>query len=125
MVDTIPVLPSSDLDVTVRFFEALGFHPGALYPGEYLVMTGPDGIELHFFAARHPVDPARNDHGCYVRLAAASDSQELYQRWAQPATEEGGRIGAPTDTDYGLREFALLDPDGNLIRVGGRLSEAS
>jgi hypothetical protein len=24
----------------------------------------------------------------------------------------------PTDTDYGLREFALVDPSGNLYRVG-------
>jgi hypothetical protein len=26
--------------------------------------------------------------------------------------------GAPEDTDYGLREFALVDPHGNLLRVG-------
>ena len=24
----------------------------------------------------------------------------------------------PADTDYGLREFALVDPNGNLLRVG-------
>jgi hypothetical protein len=24
----------------------------------------------------------------------------------------------PTDTDYGLRELALVDPSGNLLRVG-------
>jgi hypothetical protein len=29
--------------------------------------------------------------------------------------------GAPVDTDYGLREFALVDPDGNLIRIGSQL----
>jgi hypothetical protein len=26
--------------------------------------------------------------------------------------------GPPQDTDDGLREFALVDPDGNLVRVG-------
>jgi hypothetical protein len=27
-------------------------------------------------------------------------------------------LDATLDTDYGLREFALVDPSGNLIRVG-------
>ena len=26
--------------------------------------------------------------------------------------------GEPAETDYGLREFALVDPDGNLVRIG-------
>jgi hypothetical protein len=28
---------------------------------------------------------------------------------------------APVDTDYGLREFAVVDPSGNLVRVGSPL----
>ncbi len=24
----------------------------------------------------------------------------------------------PSDTEYGLREFALVDPSGNLLRIG-------
>jgi hypothetical protein len=30
----------------------------------------------------------------------------------------GSRLDAPVDTDYRMREFALVDPSGNLIRVG-------
>jgi hypothetical protein len=33
-----------------------------------------------------------------------------------PAT--GSRLEPPEDTDYGIREFALIDPSGNLLRVG-------
>ncbi|WP_269142658.1 hypothetical protein [Georgenia yuyongxinii] len=33
-----------------------------------------------------------------------------------PAT--GSRLVAPTDTDYGMREFAVVDLSGNLMRVG-------
>ena len=36
--------------------------------------------------------------------------------------ETGSRLMAPNDTDYGLREFALVDKSGNLIRVGSPLS---
>ncbi len=35
-----------------------------------------------------------------------------------PAT--GSRIVAPVDTDYGMREFAVVDRSGNLIRVGSQ-----
>jgi hypothetical protein len=28
---------------------------------------------------------------------------------------------APTDTDYGLREFAVVDRSGNLLRIGSDL----
>ena len=35
-----------------------------------------------------------------------------------------GRLhGAPEDSDYGLREFALVDPDGNLLRIGSFIAD--
>jgi hypothetical protein len=51
------------------------------------------------------------------------DAGALYGEWdavgvaADPKT--GSRLqGPPVDTDYGMREFALVDPSGNLVRVG-------
>ena len=36
----------------------------------------------------------------------------------------GSRLqGPPVDTDYRMREFALVDPSGNLIRVGSHSSD--
>jgi len=32
-----------------------------------------------------------------------------------------GRLAPPENTDYGLREMALTDPDGNLLRMGSEL----
>jgi len=46
----------------------------------------------------------------------------LYEEWAalriphDAAT--GSRLIAPVDTDYGMREFALVDRSGNLLRIG-------
>jgi hypothetical protein len=34
----------------------------------------------------------------------------------------GSRLQAPVDTDYGMREFALVEPSGNLVRVGSPVS---
>jgi len=46
----------------------------------------------------------------------------LYDAWntigipTDPTT--GSHLQGLVDTDYGMREFALVDPSGNLARVG-------
>jgi hypothetical protein len=63
---------------------------------------------------------------CYLRL---DDADRLYEEWdavgveSDPAT--GSRLMAPSDTDWGMREFALVDPNGNLLRIGseGKLED--
>ena len=75
-------------------------------------------IELHFFP-KPDVDPLTTDFGCYLRVA---DADALYRDWDAVGVEHdartGSRLVAPVDTDYGMREFALVDPNGNLLRVG-------
>ncbi len=44
------------------------------------------------------------------------DADALYREWAGAGV--GGRLQAPSATDYGLTEGAHIDPDGNLIRFG-------
>jgi hypothetical protein len=39
-----------------------------------------------------------------------------------PRDEATGSRLAPVDTGYGIREFALVDPSGNLVRVGSPLA---
>jgi hypothetical protein len=53
---------------------------------------------------------------------SVADADALYAEWeavgvpADPST--GSRLMPLCDTDYGMREFALVDKSGNLIRVG-------
>jgi hypothetical protein len=55
-----------------------------------------------------------------------ADADALHDDWQRfgvdhdPAT--GSRLVPPMDTDYGMREFALVDPSGNLIRLGSPLA---
>jgi catechol 2,3-dioxygenase-like lactoylglutathione lyase family enzyme len=115
----IPVLPARDLAATLAFYERLGFveqgSPWQTY--RYLIVVR-EPHELHFYEDPG-VDPLRTSAGCYLRVA---DADALHAEWAQvgirrdPAT--GSRLVAPTTTDYGMREFALVDPNGNLLRVG-------
>ena len=100
--------------------ERLGFEMRGAPPETYgylIVGRGPM-IELHFWESPE-VDPLTTDHSCYVRVA---DADALYAEWeavgvpADPST--GSRLMAPCETDYGMREFALVDKSGNLVRVG-------
>jgi catechol 2,3-dioxygenase-like lactoylglutathione lyase family enzyme len=113
----VPILPSRDLDETRMFYERLGFRmSGDIYDG-YMLLSR-EAAELHFFLKRD-VDPLTTDFSCYLRVDSAD---ALYEEWAalriphDAAT--GSRLIAPVDTDYGMREFALVDRSGNLLRIG-------
>jgi catechol 2,3-dioxygenase-like lactoylglutathione lyase family enzyme len=106
----IPTLPARSIDETVAYYGRLGFELKARYPGEqeYAILRRDDA-ELHFY--EFPVDPKQNLAGCYLRIA---DAAALYEEWH--SVED---IVQPlTDTDHGLREFAVSDPNGNLLRIG-------
>jgi catechol 2,3-dioxygenase-like lactoylglutathione lyase family enzyme len=115
----IPQLPTDDFDATSQFYGRLGFVERARWPNEYLIIDR-EGLELHFWFAGS-VDPLKNDFSCYVRFDKASEARDLYDTWAAAGLEEED-LRAPTATDYGLLEFALIDPHGNLMRIGGSLS---
>jgi catechol 2,3-dioxygenase-like lactoylglutathione lyase family enzyme len=113
-------MPSRNLRETLEFYERLGFEMRGAPPETYgyLIIGRGRAIELHFWESPE-VDPLTTDHSCYVRIA---DADALYAAWeavgvpADPST--GSRLMPPGETDYGMREFALVDKSGNLVRVG-------
>ncbi len=121
----IPIFPSSGFDGTIAFYSHFGFAETARHGDEYLIVEHPSGIELHFYGGG-TVKPRTNDHAAYVRFQSVETLDQLYARWNglgnTPAfSRVAGKIGrlhAPVDTDYGLREFAVIDHDGNLLRLG-------
>jgi hypothetical protein len=123
----IPIFPSSDLAATAAFYTYIGFHETGRFGDHYLTLVHDDnGMELHFYGAGK-VKPKANDHAAYVRFDTADEATALHTRWSGITNSPGfsrvagkiGRLVKITDTDYGLREFALLDLDGNLLRIGG------
>jgi catechol 2,3-dioxygenase-like lactoylglutathione lyase family enzyme len=115
--DTIPILASRDVDETAAFYLRLGFEVVARYDdfgGPYLLLRR-DEVELHFVEDAD-VDPARNDGACYLRVV---DAQGIYDEWARLALDAVRPIG---DKPWGMREFAVVDPSGNLLRIGTPLS---
>jgi len=118
-----PVLPVRDVIAALAHYQRLGFstdaygeNDGDAGPGYGFVCLGP--VELHL--SRTPaLDPAANTSACYVYV---SDADALHAEWAAGGVP--GRLTAPEDTPYGLREFAHVDPDGNLLRIGSELPPA-
>jgi hypothetical protein len=118
----VPILPSRDLRETLGFYERLGFANRGAPPEEWdYLIIGRGGVELHFYAAPD-VDPLTTSASCY---AFVDDAQALHDEWHAVGVPRdaatGSRLVAPMDTDYGLREFAVVDPSGNLVRVGSPL----
>ena len=86
------------------------------------MILGRGGIELHFIAAPS-TDPPTNAASCFLFVP---DADRLYLDWqgigiaADPDT--GSRLEAPMTTDYGMREFVVVDQSGNRVRVGSALA---
>jgi catechol 2,3-dioxygenase-like lactoylglutathione lyase family enzyme len=112
----IPLLPSRSIAKTVEFYRALGFDGGAheADPGYAILRRGP--VELHFF--NHPeLVPAQSAFGCYIRVG---DVETIHQAFSTASLPAKGipRIDPLATKPWGMREFAVVDPDGNLLRIG-------
>ena len=117
-VGAFPILPARDLLETRRFYERLGFSTVGWWPdkfGGYAIVTR-DALQMHFF--RFPeLDPASTYAKCYWRVA---EVDALYAE----IVRAGVTASRPEDKPSGMREFALSDPNGTLVRVGQPLSTA-
>lgn len=112
----IPTLPSRSVAETVKFYERLGFEGKILGAGDsYAILTrGP--VELHFFTHNDLV-PAESSFGCYIRVL---DVERIYNDFAAARLPRMGipRMDVLERKPWGMREFAIVDPDGNLLRIG-------
>lgn len=121
-----PVLASTDLGRSIRFFESLGFavtfqnDPSA--PRYAAVVR--DAVELHLQWAR-PEDLPTGDRPVF--RIAVTGVDELHAELAAAGTltpENNGRSpwASPKDTSWGTREFHLRDPDGNGLQFYAELA---
>ncbi|MFN0130687.1 MAG: bleomycin resistance protein [Verrucomicrobiales bacterium] len=114
----IPILPSRSLSDALAFYRRLGFDGEIHGFGDYAILRRRT-VEIHFFAHRE-LRPEESNAACYIRVA---DVESLYRDFALADLPRRGipRQDKLEDKPWGMREFAIVDPDGNLIRIGQTL----
>lgn len=111
----IPKLPMRDRAATREYYTGrLHFTVLGEYP-DYLILSR-DQVELHFFLFEG-LDPLENYGQAYIRTGQID---ELYQTLLREKTEIHPN-GHLQTKPWGQREFALLDPDNNLLTFGQRV----
>jgi len=112
LTDINPKLPMRDKSATRHYYvNQLGFQETGDYEGYLMVQK--DKIEIHFFEFKE-LDPKENYGQVYIRT---NDIDGLYQSLLDNKTEihPNGSLQAKP---WGQKEFALLDPDNNLLTFG-------
>jgi hypothetical protein len=125
---TIPILPCRSIDEVLAFYEAIGFDVTYRQksPNTYAIVRRGD-VELQFFVLK-ALDPADSYSTCYI---ITTDVDALYQAFRDGIRATTGkiplrgipRIGALKDMSYGVRQFVMTDPGGNMIRIGQPLEK--
>jgi catechol 2,3-dioxygenase-like lactoylglutathione lyase family enzyme len=112
----IPLLPSRSLERTLAFYHRLGFEGEIVSPANDYAILHRGSLEVHFFL--HPtLIPTESAFGCYFRV---QDAEAIFEAFSAVGLPHTGipRITPIEDKPWGMREFALLDEDGSLLRIG-------
>lgn len=107
-----PKLPMRNKAITKKYYiEQLGFSELNDY-GDYLLLN-KDNIEIHFFEFKE-LDPKKNYGQVYIRT---NDIENFYQNLLD--CKVNIHPNAPLQLKpWGQKEFAILDPDNNLLTFG-------
>lgn len=123
-------LPHTDPDVSLAFYrDALGFEvrSDVGYEGMRWIMVGPSDQPDTSVVLEPPVaDPGVTDDerstilemmakGTYAGIVLAT--HDLDGTFARLQARGAEVVQEPTEQDYGVRDCAVRDPAGNLIRI--------
>ena len=113
----IPIMPARDLAETIDFYKALDFVLAYRHVelDDYIILRR-GSLELQFFQWPE-LDIQKSFTGCYLRV---TDVDAIYQSFAGARLPARGApsLGGIKGRAWGMREFNLVDCNGNLLRVG-------
>ncbi len=115
-----PAFQARDPQALIGFLtSALGFRVAAVYDGDgdavaHAQLDWPEGGGV-MFGSHKPGGEWSREPGTAGFYVVTERVDEVYER----ARDAGAEIVRPlTETDYGSREFACADPEGNLWSFG-------
>ena len=112
-----PLLPCLDLEETIAFYVRLGFtetHSGHS-PDPYAILKR-DSAEIHLFGMAG-LEPSQCYAGGYLRVDGIDALRQEMSRSGLPL-HGTPRLSTVMATPWGMREFHLVDLNGNLLRFG-------
>ena len=109
LLKATPILAYLDRDVTVAFYESLGFTSNAKWDG-YL-MFSRDAINIHLWCCDDESIPKNT--GCYVNVDEIDVLDKEFE--ALGVVHPNGRL---QNMAWGMRQFSILDNSGNIIHFG-------
>lgn len=104
-----PIFPVHDMAAARDFWTRAGLRVDE-YSSEYAFVMFGDAEVLHL-DLRTDLDPERNAAACYVHIP---DPVEWHRRWK----DQGLPVSDVVVEPWGMVEFSVTDPSGNLIRMG-------
>ena len=116
MQSLTPMLQTSDMERTIAWYgDVLGFRC-VRRMGDGWCHLAQDGVSLMFMRNDHLGAP----HATATQYIYVDDVNALWEMLKHRVAPEWG----PEDTSYGMREFAIKDPDGYLLSFGEPLTQA-
>lgn len=106
-----PILPVGDMDEAIEFYRSIGFAVTAYDAGYAWVRTC--GWEFFHLALAPALEPGTSAAAAYVHVSDVDAWHRAIETNAPdvPVTEV---VTQP----WGMREFSVTDPAGNLVRIG-------
>lgn len=109
-----PILASLNADKTIAFYtEKLGFTFHSNWDG--YVIFSKDEINIHLWPTNDPEIPKNT--GCYIYVTAVD---ELYKAYSEQGVIHPN--GELKSMPWGMRQFSILDNNGNIIHFGEELN---
>ena len=125
---TIPALPARDVPASTTFYvDRLGFT--VLHTDGHFSVLQRDEARIHLWESADTSWRGRDDLAAKPVVSGAesflagtascrievTDIDDLYAEMATSGVLHGVSAGGPEVTDFGSREFHVLDLDGNLL----------
>lgn len=104
-----PIFPVHDMVAAKDFWSRAGLEVEEYSPEYAFVMF--NGAEVAHLDLRADLDPERNAAACYVHV---DDPVMWHQQWQA----QGLPVSAVQTEPWGMVEFSVKDPSGNLLRIG-------
>ena len=100
-----PIFPVADVGAALDFYQRLGFPRGPT--------SGAATASPRWTVSRPPggVAEVRSPSAAYLFV---DDAAELATAWASAGID----VHPPQDTEWGMHEGVVVDPDGNVLRFG-------